>query len=366
MDRNAATVSAIPLEEPRAANNSATCARLATLTDAPSSALAPSHFLGFVLFVRRYCSVPLEPRRQIISRMECAALSNVQEVSNKNSTVALSFQRPITCATNGCRNQAMLALPACAGCRATDPDGKLAPLACSTPKDRRLLRTEVDLSLKCSCNPEQQTFLKVVCDDLQSNRHARQAKATRYRQRRKSRKAHRNRELTDTWIALSVDCEWRCNERMRGGEKSVYLVEYSFDFANFFWSLANSRVIRILADPLRLSDIGVHNVRGFRSGARTRNCLADPEPRQNLSQVIQRSPRRPQAGSDDRWRGRPSQLHLHRGAHDAAKANMAGRGVDRLALARRGPIAQAIVGRAEMRTALAIARPSSASASPHA
>src|SRR5216683_1726662 len=36
---------------------------------------------------------------------------------------------------------------------------------------------------------------------------------------------------------------------------------------------------------------------------------------------------------------------------DAAEADMAGRGVDRLGMARRGPIAPAIVGRAEVRAA---------------
>src|SRR5262249_95578 len=41
-----------------------------------------------------------------------------------------------------------------------------------------------------------------------------------------------------------------------------------------------------------------------------------------------------------------------RHTHDAAKADVAGRSVDRLALARRRPVAQAVVGRAEMRTAL--------------
>ena len=37
---------------------------------------------------------------------------------------------------------------------------------------------------------------------------------------------------------------------------------------------------------------------------------------------------------------------------DAAKADVAGRGVDRLALPRRRPVAEAVVGRAEMRAAL--------------
>ena len=37
-----------------------------------------------------------------------------------------------------------------------------------------------------------------------------------------------------------------------------------------------------------------------------------------------------------------------RRTHDAAKANVAGRSVNRLTLARRWPVAQAVVGRAEM------------------
>src|SRR5207248_9213145 len=40
-----------------------------------------------------------------------------------------------------------------------------------------------------------------------------------------------------------------------------------------------------------------------------------------------------------------------RPADEAAKTNVTGRGIDRLALARRRPVAQAIIGRAEVRAA---------------
>src|SRR4029077_16218581 len=42
---------------------------------------------------------------------------------------------------------------------------------------------------------------------------------------------------------------------------------------------------------------------------------------------------------------------VHVDSEDAAKADVAGRGVDRLALARCRPVAQAVVGRAQVRTA---------------
>src|SRR5262245_6578601 len=119
----------------------------------------------------------------------------------------------------------------------------------------RTLLVEIGGLFEGGGNSEQQTFLKVIRHDLQTNGQSHRVETTRDGDGWESSIADRHRELPHASIAFRIDSKRRCDERMRRCDESVHFLEDLSNFGNFTRSSGNRCCIGVLGNLLSLRDI---------------------------------------------------------------------------------------------------------------